>query len=52
MSVYVNTRNHPLNPRLARMGFTTFLKMLLVDNFVHADCHSGTRSGPVEACRE
>lgn len=29
-----------LQPALARMGLTTFLKMLLVDNFIHADCHA------------
>jgi aarF domain-containing kinase len=37
---YVVAKKNPLNPRLARMGFTTFMKMLLVDNFIHADCHS------------
>jgi len=34
-------KDHPMNRVLAKMGLTTFLKMLLVDNFLHADCHSG-----------
>lgn len=39
ITAYTTTPS-PINSRLARMGFTAFLKMLLVDNFVHADCHS------------
>jgi len=32
---------HPWNRRLAQMGLNTLFKMLLEDNFVHADLHPG-----------
>jgi len=34
---------HPLDERkfMAKMGLRAFLKMIIIDNFVHADMHSG-----------
>jgi aarF domain-containing kinase len=36
-----STEMGPWNRRLAQMGLNTFFKMLLQDNFVHADLHPG-----------
>jgi len=34
-------KEHPWNTRLAQMGLNCMFKMLLVDNFIHADLHPG-----------
>ncbi|CAM6109737.1 unnamed protein product [Calypogeia fissa] len=42
VAYYVNTPEPtPLNKGLALLGTNTLLKMLLVDNFIHADMHPG-----------
>jgi predicted unusual protein kinase regulating ubiquinone biosynthesis (AarF/ABC1/UbiB family) len=36
-------QNHPYEERrfMAALGLRAFLKMIIIDNFVHADLHSG-----------
>ena len=36
-----DNRDTDINRRIALLGFNSFLKMLLVDNFIHADLHPG-----------
>eukprot|EP00898_Chlorokybus_atmophyticus_P003011 jgi/Chlat1/3710/Chrsp251S03863 len=38
---YVENPEHPICEQLALLGVSTLLKMLLVDNFLHADLHPG-----------
>eukprot|EP01113_Clastostelium_recurvatum_P006691 TRINITY_DN13053_c0_g1_i2.p1 TRINITY_DN13053_c0_g1~~TRINITY_DN13053_c0_g1_i2.p1 ORF type:complete len:586 (-),score=99.46 TRINITY_DN13053_c0_g1_i2:614-2281(-) len=34
-------RSHPLNKQLAKLGLDAYMKMMLVDNFIHSDLHPG-----------
>ena len=38
---YYEVNPHPLNKVIARLGSRTFFEMLMKNNFIHADCHSG-----------
>ncbi|KRW99948.1 Protein kinase-like domain [Pseudocohnilembus persalinus] len=38
---YIDKKDLKVNKRLAQIGINLFLKMLIYDNFIHADCHSG-----------
>ena len=46
ISTYVNSPNNRYNKAVADLGLNCYLKMLLKDNFIHADLHPGTRSCP------
>ena len=41
ISRYVNNPGNPHNVKLAGIGLDSYLKMLLKDNFIHADLHPG-----------
>ena len=41
ISRYVNSPSNPHNTKLAAIGLGSYLKMLLKDNFIHADLHPG-----------
>ena len=41
ISRYVNSPSNPHNAKLAAIGLGSYLKMLLKDNFIHADLHPG-----------
>eukprot|EP00873_Tetraselmis_striata_P040137 jgi/Tetstr1/460401/TSEL_000079.t2 len=41
ISKYVASPGHELNQAIARIGCRTYLKMLLVDNYLHSDLHPG-----------
>ena len=38
---FYESNKHKLNAVIARLGATTFFEMLMVNNFIHADCHGG-----------
>ena len=38
---YLDDPKNPLNRRIANLGLKMFYKMLIYDNFIHADCHAG-----------
>lgn len=42
ISTYVNSPNNRYNKAVANLGLNCYLKMLLKDNFIHADLHPGT----------
>jgi aarF domain-containing kinase len=41
ISKYVASPGHQLNKSIAKIGCRTYLKMLLVDNYLHSDLHPG-----------
>ncbi|KAK9843517.1 hypothetical protein WJX81_006871 [Elliptochloris bilobata] len=41
ISTYVNSPNNRYNKAVADLGLNCYLKMLLKDNFIHADLHPG-----------
>ncbi|ODV90077.1 hypothetical protein CANCADRAFT_36563 [Tortispora caseinolytica NRRL Y-17796] len=36
-----SSRGHPIEKKIAELGLNSFFRMLLLDNFVHADLHPG-----------
>ena len=46
ISTYVNSPNNRYNKAVADLGLNCYLKMLLKDNFIHADLHPGTLPCP------
>lgn len=40
VAVFMNEQ-HQINPQIVALGVDAYLKMLLVDNFVHTDLHPG-----------
>ena len=38
---YIEQPGHPINAAIARLGLSCLLKMMLVDNHMHADLHPG-----------
>lgn len=41
ISKFVAAPDHPMNKDIASIGCRTYLKMLLVDNYLHSDLHPG-----------
>ncbi len=41
ISEFINKKNILTNKLLGKIGVNTFYKMVVYDNFVHADCHGG-----------
>jgi aarF domain-containing kinase len=41
LSKYLDEKPSQLHHRIANLGLKAFYKMLIYDNFIHADCHAG-----------
>lgn len=46
ISTYVNSPGNRYNKAVADLGLNCYLKMLLNDNFIHADLHPGAPARP------
>ena len=41
ISTFALKKNSNINKLIAKIGIDTVCKMMIYDNFVHADCHGG-----------
>lgn len=41
ISVFAEKKNIKMNKLIAKIGINACYKMMIYDNFVHADCHGG-----------
>jgi len=51
ISTYVNSPGNRYNKAVANLGLSCYLKMLLSDNFIHADLHPGAPAPPCTPVR-
>ena len=41
LTLFLDDKASPLHSTIANLGLKAFYKMLIYDNFIHADCHAG-----------